>query len=69
MKLINQIGLFSMICWVGLVLLFSCEPDLDPDDNGNPNNPNPNTNIDPDKASGYLVMNGATKITGQFPPS
>ncbi|MDH3710292.1 MAG: hypothetical protein OER04_10415 [Cyclobacteriaceae bacterium] len=52
---------------LSLVLWTSCESDLN-EDPGNPGNP-VITNVDPDKASEYLVLNNAAKITGSLPLS
>lgn len=63
----KYLGLLVMVV-SGLLLISGCEKDLDPDpqaDPDDPNNPNPTTNVDPEKASEYLVLDNATKMTGK----
>ncbi len=62
-------GLLSIVLLSGLLVVTSCEPDLEPDkgQTGNPTNPNNPVAIDPDEVSEYLVLTDASKISGALP--
>lgn len=58
---------FSTLLLSFLLFMGACDTELEPDDTNQSSNPNSPVSVDPEKASEYLKLVNATKVTGEPP--